>query len=174
MLMTEEKLDLRDHPIMVTLQDAIAGNGFLARITLSGRTLMRQEDGRWWMYGVQPAGIAASGSNVDEAFLRFRNRYKEILFDIAQESADFETFKSEVERFFYEPDADNHDERLWRKALAAIRNMNCKLPGPFSHLPRQAPESNPSTVKVERVDVKDRPFKPSENVVDTYSVAKAA
>ena len=43
---------------MLTLQDAISGNGFLAGITLSGRALMRKEDdGKWWMYGVRPAGF---------------------------------------------------------------------------------------------------------------------
>jgi hypothetical protein len=97
---TEATIDLKEHPIMLTLQDSISGNGFLARITMSGRTLMRKEDdGKWWMYGVRPAGIAASGENIEDAFLRFRSRYKEILFDIAQESRAFEDFSSEVDAF---------------------------------------------------------------------------
>jgi hypothetical protein len=166
--------EFNNHPIMITLQDAISGKGFLARITMSGRTLMREEDGKWWMYGVSPAGIATSGQNIDEAFLRFRTSYKEILFDIAQESADFQQFREEVERFFNEPDADDEDARLWDEALQAIRNCQNPPPEPFGDLPRKTPESNPVWIKVERVDAQAKPqrFMPSDNVVD--ALAKAA
>lgn len=177
MLTTESRVDLKEHPIMITLQDAIAGDGFLARITLYGRALMRMEDdGKWWMYGVSPAGIAASGANIDEAFLRFRNRYKEILFDIAQESRQFQDFKADVDRFFNEADSDNEDERLWQRALTAVRCGPGTPPGPFSDLPRQSPETHTSQIIVERVDgdAKPRHFMPSENVADSYTLARAA
>ena len=82
-----------NHPIMVTLRDVISGTDFLAGITLAGRALMRNEDGQWWMYGVRPAGIAESGGTIDEAFLRFRNRYKEVLFDLAEENKTFDSFR---------------------------------------------------------------------------------
>lgn len=171
MLAIEPTIDLKEHPIMLTLQDSISGNGFLARITMSGRSLMRHENGKWWMYGVRPAGIAASGDNIDEAFLRFRGRYKEILFDIAQESQTFEAFAAEVERFFNENDADNEDERLWEAALSAIRGAACEPPEPFSHLPRRSPDQNPSFIKVERVDAQanNTRLTPSENVSDVYA-----
>src|SRR5437899_788944 len=82
--MAELMAELREHPIMITLQDAISGNGFLAGVTLSGRALMRKEDdGKWWMYGVRPAAIAESGNSPEDTFLRFRTRYKETLLDIA-------------------------------------------------------------------------------------------
>lgn len=178
--MTEAIADLKQHPIMITLQDTVTGDGFLARITLSGRALMRQEDdGKWWMYGVRPAGIAASGNNIDEAFLRFRARYKDILFDIAQENRSFEDFEAEVERFFAEGDSDNEDEQSWEHALTAIRSGACQAPpAPFADLPRRSPEANPSFINVERVDVaaKGKRLMPSDNVPDTYaySVSKAA
>lgn len=177
--MTEATVDLKEHPIMVTLQDTLSGNGFLARITLSGRALMRMEDDeKWWMYGVRPAGIAASGKNIEETFLHFRSRYKEILFDIAQDSQSFADFEAEVERFFNESDSNNEDERLWEGALTAIRSASCQPPMPFSNLPRRSPESHPSFIKVERVDAeaKDKRLMPSDNVADTYaySVPKAA
>ncbi len=169
---------LKDHPIILMLQDPISGNGFMARITMSGRALMRQEDGKWWMYGVRPAGIAASGGNIEEAFLRFRNSYKEILFDIAQESANFEEFEAEVQRFFEENDVDNEDERSWEASLAAIRGGACEPPAPFSNLPRRSPESSPSFMRIERVDeqAKDKRLSPSDNVPDVYaySFPKAA
>jgi hypothetical protein len=168
----EVAVELKEHPLMLTLQDSISGNGFLARITMSGRTLMRQEDGRWWMYGVRPAAIAASGENIDEAFRNFRASYKQILMDIAQETQTFEDFDAEVRKFFEENDADNEDERLWEAALSTIRGIGgCEPPAPFSKLPRQSPEKNPSFIKVERVDAeaKDVRLTPSENVQDVYA-----
>jgi len=170
-LATEPTIDLKEHPIMLTLQDTISGNGFLARITMSGRTLMRREDDKWWMHGVRPAGITASGGNIEEAFLRFRNRYKEILFDIAQESHTFKDFASEVERFFNESDADNEDERQWECALAAIRSGASQPPTLFANLPRRSPETYPSFIKIERVDANanDVRLMPSDNVADSYA-----
>ena len=170
--MTEEAIELKEHPIMLTLQDSISGNGFLARITMSGRTLMRQEDdGKWWMYGVRPAGIAASGENIDEAFRHFRTSYWEILIDMARESRTFSDFESKVKRFFDESDADNDDERLWEAALAAIRGGACSPPAPFANLPRRSPEQSPIFMRVERVDseAKDIRLTPSENVPDVYA-----
>ena len=172
MLATEPTVTLKEHPIILVLQDSISGNGFLARITMSGRTLMRQEDdGKWWMYGVRPAAIAASGENIDEAFRHFRNSYFEILVDIASESRTFSDFEAQVKRFFDENDADNEDERLWEAALAAIRNGVCNPPAPFANLPRRSPEQNPIFIRVERVDseAKDVRLTPSDNVPDVYA-----
>jgi predicted RNase H-like HicB family nuclease len=166
--------ELRDHPLMLTLRDTISGDGFLAGITLSGRALMRKEDdGKWWMYGVRPAGLAESGDTPEETFLRFRGRYKEILFDLAEENHSFNGFKEEVERFFYEADADNEDELQWQKALSAIRGGCVASPEPFSKLPRESPESKPTQITVERLDAVGRRFTPSDNVKDTCSLPLA-
>jgi hypothetical protein len=168
MLTTTGSVELKEHPIIITLQDTVSGNGFLARITLSGRTLMRWEDGKWWMYGVRPAAIAESGSNINESFLRFRQAYEGVLFDVAQESKDFDEFRTEVERFFNEGDAD---EQSWENALKAVRDSKMVPPEPFSGLARQSPDSRPVRIEVERLDGKIKPFAASENVPDTYSVA---
>ena len=159
-----------NHPLMLTLGDTISGRGFLARVTLSGRALMRQEDGKWWMYGVRPAGIAESGVNIEDTFLRFRKSYTETLFDIAQESVNFEAFRTEVERFFDEPDAEDEDARLWDEALKQIRLGRVSPPEPFSKLPRESPESKPSQIRVERLDTQGKHFMPSDNIPDTYSI----
>jgi len=166
--------ELKEHPIMITLGDTISGEGFLAGITLSGRALMRKEDdGKWWMYGVRPAGLAESGNTIDEAFLHFRGRYKEILFDMAQESSSFEAFKNEVEHFFYEPDANEEDARLWEDALKAIRSGKCSAPDEFSALERKSPETNPSQIAVELLSGAGKRFMPSDNVRDNYSIPTA-
>jgi len=166
----ESMTQLKDHPIMITLSDAIAGAGFLAGIVLSGRALVRQEeDGKWWMYGVRPAALAESGKTVEDAFLRFRARYQEVLFDFAEEASNFEEFKKAVERFFSEPDADDEDERAWDNALKAIRAEGLNPPEEFSGLPRQVPESTPSRISVEQLNDAEKRFTSSDNVKDTYS-----
>lgn len=162
--------EISHHPLLFTLRDAISGDGFLAGITLSGRGLMQKEDdGKWWMYGVRPAAIAESGTTPQETFLRFRNRYKEILFDIAQEQRSFDDFKKEVERFFYE--ADEQEERRWEDAFQAIRSANLAPPEPFSALPRQKPEENPSGIAVERLSGEGKRFMPSDNIPDIFTKA---
>jgi len=160
---------VQDHPIMITLQDTISGDGFLAKVTLAGRTLMRKEDDdKWWMYGVRPAAIAESGCTIDEAFLRFRQVHKEVLFDIAKDSKNFDEFRAAVELYFNEGDAD---EQEWEKALRAIRNGNIAPPEPFSKLPRQSPDTRPPRIEVERLDGKVSGFVASDNVTDTYYIA---
>lgn len=133
---------------------------------------MQHEDERWWMYGVRPAGIAESGDSPQETFLRFRNRYKEVLFDIATECKTFDTFKLEVERFFYEPDLE--EEQAWEDALNQIRSNELEPPPPFSDLPREKPENRPSQITVERLDGECKRFMPSDNVPDSYYVPAAA
>jgi len=168
MLMTEPTIDLKNHPILITLQDTISGEGFLARITVAGRTLMRQEEGKWWMYGVRPAAIAESGCTIDEAFLRFRQAHTQVLLDMVQESKSFDDFRTEVERFFNESDIDEH---AWEEALKAVRDGHIAPLEPFSKLPRQSPDSRPARIEVERLDDRIKPFTASDNVTVAYSVA---
>jgi predicted RNase H-like HicB family nuclease len=169
MLMTEPTIDLKNHPILITLQDTISGNGFLARITVAGRTLMRQEDdGKWWMYGVRPAAIAESGGTVDEAFLRFKQAHTYVLLDMVQESKNFDEFRSEAERFFNETDVD---EQAWESALKAVRDQHIAPPEVFAKLPRQSPDMRPARIEVERLDGMIKPFTTSDNVTIAYSVA---
>lgn len=170
-LAKENMNELKNHPLLITLRDAISGDGFLAGITLSGRALMRKEDdGKWWMYGVRPAGLADSGETIDEAFSHFRGRYLDILFDMAQEASSFDDFRKEVEGFFNEGDANDEDERLWEEALKAIRMGEVSPPKEFAGFERKSPESTPSQITVERLNDAEKRFKPSDNVRDTYSL----
>jgi predicted RNase H-like HicB family nuclease len=165
----EAVIDLKNHPILITLQDTISGDGFLARITVAGRTLMRQEDdGKWWMYGVRPAAIAESGSTIDEAFLRFKQAHTYVLLDMVQESKSFDEFRTEVERFFNERDLD---EQAWEEALKAVRDGHTAPVGAFAKLPRQSPDSRPARIEVERLDGKITPFTVSDNAAITYFIA---
>ena len=157
---------------MFTFRDVITGDGFLAGITMSGRALIVQEDGEWWMYGVRPGAISETAETPQELLLRFRKKYTEILFDIAGECRTFDSFKQEVERFFYQPDPE--EERSWEDAVTCIRSGNPVSPSPFSDLPKEAPETRPTLVAVERLDGASKRFMPTDNVPDTYFVPMAA
>jgi hypothetical protein len=164
--------NVQHHPLIFTFRDTISGDGFLGGVTISGRALMIQEDdGKWWMYGVRPGSIAATGTTPPEAFLDFKNRYMETLFDIAEESRTYEAFKAEVERYFYEEDRE--EEQRWEAALREIRTKNVDPPAPFADLPRQTPEERPAQITVERLDEPKTRFRPSDNVRDTYAYPAA-
>jgi len=163
--------EMNHHPLIFTFRDTISGDGFLAGITLCGRALMLNEDEKWWMYGVRPGAIAESGGSVQEAILRFRNRYREVLFDIAGDHHTFDAFKKEAERFFYEPDEE--EERRWEDAATAIRSQNLCPPPPFGELSREKPESRPSQMSVERLDDINKRFLPSDNIPDIYAALAA-
>ena len=165
------RASMTHYPLLFAFRDVVSGVDFLAGITLSGRILMTVEDEKWWVYGVRPAAIAESGTSPQEALLRFRNRYREVLFDIAGEQRSFDSFRKEVERFFYEPDLG--EDRKWEDALAKIRLDNLEPPPAFSGFPREFPETHPAQISVERLDEINKRFMPSDNVLDTYSSVAA-
>jgi predicted RNase H-like HicB family nuclease len=152
---------------MCTFRDVISGDGFLAGVTVQGRIMAAKDDGEWWMDGVRPAGITEKGETLQEAFLHFRDRFKKVLFDIAEESLTFELFRTEVERFFYELDAE--EEHRWSEAFKLIRTGKVVPEHPFSELPKAAPESRPSSITVEQLDVTKR-FMASDNVPDAFMI----
>ena len=164
--------EVKNHPLMFTFRDAISGEGFLASVTLCGRAVMIADEGKQWIYGVEPGGIAESGDTPHEAFLCFRNRYKEILLDMVEECETFSGFKREVERFSVE--CDTEDKARWESSLEAIRAGHLKVPHPFSDLPKKSPETNPTQVTVEHLDTRNTSFQPSDNMTDLYSMPAAA
>jgi len=159
---------------MFTVRDTVSGNGFLAGITLYGRALVvREDDGKWWIYGVRPGAIAESGSTPEEAFLRFRNAYKNLLFDYAETSGTYEVFRHEVEQFYQQPDQE--EEAVWMEAFRALRSGKLVPDEPFiAQLPREDPEHRPSQIAVERLDRENSRFTPTDNVPDYMSVPRLA
>ncbi len=164
-----------DYPVIFTLRDVVSGNGYLAGVTLTGRAVMFQdeEDTKWWVYGVRPGAIAETGSTPEEAFLHFRNSYKNVLFDEAEECATFEDFRKAVEDFYYQLDREEEDR--WLSAFQAIRSGEVKPEPPFfSQLPKEPPEKRPSTIAVERLDKQDARFNSTDNVPDYFAMPLAA
>jgi hypothetical protein len=164
---------MTNYPVMFTFQDAVSGNGFLSGITVRGRAIMTQEDGKWWMYGFHPGGIADFGDSVMEAYSKFHEAYKSVLFDIAEESANFDAFKREVERFYWECGTD--DGARWDDALKALRSGEIKPEEPLAKLPRLTPEQQPCNVEITRLDCVDsKQFSSKDNVSDELALPIAA
>jgi hypothetical protein len=162
-----------DYPVMFTVRDTVSGNGFLASVTLTGRAIMCYEDGKWWMYGVRPAPIAESGDTPQETFLRFRNSYKNVLFDFAECSAKYENFREGVEEFYHQP--DQLEEDRWTNAFRAIRRGEVTPEPPFfSALPKEDPETRPTQIAVERLDKENTRYTATDNVTDRFVMAQAA
>ena len=157
------------YPLMFTFRDAISGNGFFVGVTLSGRALMMHEDDAWCIYGVRPGALAETGKTPEEAFLKFRNTYKTVLFDMAEEFVDFESLKKEIERFYHEP--DDEEERRWTEAFQELRSGKVQPEPPFSSLPQEAPETRPTQISVERLDVDTARFTAADNIPDIYARA---
>src|SRR5688572_16408119 len=156
------------YPLIFTYGDAIAGNGFLAGVIVTGTALsIKEEGGEWWMYGVRPAGLADRGQTPKEAFIAFRERYRTVLFDIAEESESFEDFRTKVEQFFYEPDEE--EERRWAEAHHLLRSGKVVIEEPFSTLKKDSPDSRPTSISVARLDKNNR-FMATDNTVDTYVI----
>ena len=107
-------------PLLFTYTDVVSGNGFRSRVTACGRVLAEEEAEGWWFYGVQPGGLAASGDTALEAHSKFREDFRLILFDLAEESTSFEDFKNRVERFFNEVTEDTLAE--WKETVQAVRD----------------------------------------------------
>lgn len=162
-----------DYPVMFTVRDTVSGNGFLAGVTLTGRAVITREDDKWWVYGVRPAPIAESGATPEEAFLRFRNTYKNVLFDFAGDSQKYEDFRQSVEDFYHQPDQEEEDR--WVAAFQALRSGSVLPEAPFfSALPTEDPDKRPTQIAVERLDKQNARYTATDNVADYFVMAKAA
>jgi hypothetical protein len=164
---------MTDYPVMFTVRDTVSGDGYLAGVTLTGRAIITREDDKWWVYGVRPAPIAESGETPQEAFLRFRNSYKNVLFGFAGCSTKYENFREAVEQFYHQPDQE--EEKRWVAAFCAIRSGEVKPEPPFfSALPKEDPDTRPTQIAVERLDKENTRYTSTDNVTDYCAMAKAA
>jgi hypothetical protein len=108
------------YPVLFSFRDLIAGNGFVAGVAVHGRALLIDEGDGFWMYGVNPGGVAAGGQTPNEAQAEFRKGYRTVLFDAAAEAPDFESFRREIEAFFEETNSPT--EKEWEDAVQDVRD----------------------------------------------------
>jgi predicted RNase H-like HicB family nuclease len=162
---------MREFPLLFTIRELISGNGFLAGVIGQGRCLMvnEGEEEGWWIYGVQPGGIAASGKTPEEAYLRYIIALRNLFADLASQSSDFRTFQTSVETFFAQ--IDREDEGRWKVAVGVVRT-GADVDSPVSELPRQQAET-PVSVEVVEVELPDE-LTPAWNSSDSFAVPLAA
>ena len=114
------------YPLVFTYRDLIEGQGFVSRVAINGRALMRIElddqgqETEAWIFSVNPGGICADGSSSPAAALSFRDRYLLTLLDIAAEAASFDEFEAEIERLFH--DTNNRFLTQWNTAHELVRS----------------------------------------------------
>jgi hypothetical protein len=88
-----------------------------------GRALCVQEaDGRWWMYGVNPGGMAAVGDDPDAAHREFRKTFSQVLKDLAAEANTFEDYRRLVTQFFDDTNEGYADE--WAAAASRVQSLD--------------------------------------------------
>ena len=161
------------YPMIFTIRELVSAEPYLAGVTVRGRGLMLQdEDGSWWLSGVEPGGVAVSGGTPQETYLRFIEALKSILSDIAAESASFDEFSSAVGKFVKE--ADDKENARWWQRVDALRSGDLVPDETFSSLPKQPAES-PAFASVERLDnVGSFSFASARHDAATLAVPKAA
>jgi hypothetical protein len=156
------------HPLVFTLQDVVTGRGFLAGIVVTGKAVMEQEDGKWWMYGVCPGAVAGSGDTPNEAFVDFRNRYKEALFDMAEEFSSFLLFRKAVQEFFDQEDV--RENARWDEGLKILRQNEDGISEVFKKLPRKQPGDYKLGIRIDRLEKMTKSaLKPANNIQDSLS-----
>jgi hypothetical protein len=123
-------------PLIYGFRELVAGAGFVAGVTVEGRALVKREgDSAWWVYGVEPGGVAAQGGNEHEAYMNFRDCLREILADSAALHHTFDAFRADIEMLGHQVNAAWDAE--WQAARAALRTGDLKPAGPLADLPRK-------------------------------------
>ncbi len=107
------------YPLLFGCRELVEGNGFIARVAVSGRALLSDEDGESWVEGINPGGFSAKGKSPSEALAEFRSAFRAVLFDIASDAGSFQDFQAEVQRFFDETNAPAL--RDWEEAVQRVR-----------------------------------------------------
>ncbi|MEQ1759428.1 MAG: hypothetical protein ABL986_13990 [Vicinamibacterales bacterium] len=143
------------YPLLFTYRDTLFGNGFVVEVqAVNGRALcVREAEDEYWVYGINPGGMAAHGVDAAGAHGAFRKAFTDILVDLAHESSNFDEFQAAVQTFF--DDTNKGYEADWKQALPAVQRGEVSLEG-IETVPANSPRSIAVTVKqVELVTPQD-------------------
>ena len=103
-------------PMVFNYSMSIMVQGERFRVDLDGTaTLQRYNDGdsgdhAWWIYGVRPGGIAASGAELDGAICDFLNGLEGVFEDIASDSDCLDAFVRVVNDFVRSTDTTSVED----------------------------------------------------------------
>ena len=150
---------MADYPLMFRYQQAVVGNGFVARVEIRGRVLGVFTPDGFWLSGVNPGDVSGGGVDPHAAYADFRRGLTEIIFDIALESHSFEGFQRTVGELF--DTVDRQSEAAWLQAVDEIRSG--RTGENFFRLPRLSAE-DPRWAKV--TEIVTSAANASENAVD--------
>lgn len=84
--------------ILLHCVETVRGPNYAARVEMRCRVLLVEEgDKNFWVYGVQPGGVAGTGRDTQSAIENFQSGVKSVLLDLLPECNNFEKFKAGVE-----------------------------------------------------------------------------
>lgn len=106
-------------PLYFDFRAFVEGQGFVAAIRIRGRATGMPEFGSYWIYGVNPGGLAQNGADLASAYANFRRGIIQILFDLADRAADFAEFEDAARSFLFST-ADGIVEE-WNEARRKIQ-----------------------------------------------------
>ena len=160
------------YPLIFGFDDSLSTPEGQIVISGVGRALMvREDDGRWWMYGVQPGGLAENGESPQKAHQAFVAAFKGILLDILGDSNSFTDFAERLDKFFNE--ATESDNTEWQRSLDAIRSGDLVPEPPFDKLPKR-PGTTPCCISVEYRPLPEAEFKAEQSSSYRPSMPAAA
>lgn len=107
-------------PLLFRCQRLVAGRGFVSHVDLRGRLVAHRTDAGFWLSGVEPGDVSASGATLHEAFAAFQDSLVGVLADIAMDPSSFDDFDHEVSAFF--ASRDEEEERVWIEAVESVRS----------------------------------------------------
>jgi hypothetical protein len=129
-MMTEQTLPAigTKLPLLFNFRECLFGDGIVVEVTVkNGRALSIQEPDGYWMYGVNPGAMAATGETAEAAREAFRGMFSSILKEYAVEAPSLDAFQKMVGAFF--TDTNTGYEREWRAAVDVVRRENINIEG---------------------------------------------
>lgn len=157
------------YPLFFMYREVVNGAGFIAGVQTRGLALMACEDDKWVMTGVQPGCFSQVGDTFEEARLRFREMFKDILFGIAEESSNYDEFTAEIKHVLGQVNEPAKDR--WEEAVTALRRHEIELRSEVEELERKVAALG-FEVNVARFD-KPEVSTADSNKSDEYFVAEA-
>ena len=112
-------------PLFFTYHDRVFGKGFMADVISLGGVLAAIEADEHWVYGVQPGSFAATGETPSDALNAYRQSFRNVLLDLADESESSMAFKEAVKEMFF--DVNIVREQEWRSAVDKVREGKVTL-----------------------------------------------
>ena len=152
MEMSMDENALQTFPLFYTFQDTVIGCGFIAEVYIKGRAtvILDQEEGEPYSFnGVEPGGLAQSGSTLNESYYAFEHSLKQILVELSYRSDNFDHFQERVTKFVRQVNVP--EERDWKEAREAVRRGELGPPAPMK---RDRENSGQATLFVTAVQEK--------------------